>query len=244
MGSGYFNPRTPCGVRHNSHHNLQDHRNFNPRTPCGVRLPTQRKKTGKKLFQSTHPLRGATHLHRSHPYHASNVNPRTPCGVRQEFPHHPYQSYEFQSTHPLRGATERQITKNRFIKFQSTHPLRGATRHFAPPVSNGKIFQSTHPLRGATDVRLDLLQVVDISIHAPLAGCDPTPDWKITRQYISIHAPLAGCDAAYFRWFLRAGDFNPRTPCGVRPFGAPDKNRHFAFQSTHPLRGATCCATQ
>ena len=33
---------------------------FNPRTPCGVRRITAIARHGKTLFQSTHPLRGAT----------------------------------------------------------------------------------------------------------------------------------------------------------------------------------------
>ena len=78
-----------------------------------------------------------------------------------------------------------------------------------------------------------------ISIHAPLAGCDltpPPPDGGIT---ISIHAPLAGCDAGHGRSKHRRGDFNPRTPCGVRPPSSRSAKRPRRFQSTHPLRGAT-----
>ena len=80
----HFNPRTPCGVR--LQRVLDDRyvkQNFNPRTPCGVRpyiraklykrqpisihapragcdLEASRKLAAKKLFQSTHPVRGAT----------------------------------------------------------------------------------------------------------------------------------------------------------------------------------------
>ena len=79
-----FNPRTPCGVRLGffvSARVLDAH--FNPRTPCGVR-PARKKAearyfdisihaphagcdlsvrmgaTALALFQSTHPMRGAT----------------------------------------------------------------------------------------------------------------------------------------------------------------------------------------
>mgnify|MGYP005963566303 CR=1 FL=1 len=80
-------------------------------------------------------------------------------------------------------------------------------------------FQSTHPLRGATKIIRSKSQLSNISIHAPLAGCDPVPiratstkpnfnprtpcgvrppmffaTW--TLSFISIHAPLAGCDDA------------------------------------------------
>ena len=78
--------------------------------------------------------------------------------------------------------------------FQSTHLLRGATR----PQTVRKcrtIFQSTHPLRGATYLEKGYQPVVDISIHAPHAGCDRG------------HRPMRS----------RHDHFNPRTPCGVRP---------------------------
>ena len=100
-------------------------------------------------------------------------------------------------------------------------------------------FQSTHPLRGATYTGIIRRAGKEISIHAPLAGCDRRKDTR-----------YRGC-----------GDFNPRTPCGVRPeilipevilenfnprtpcgvrLGLLAFKRVFAkFQSTHPLRGAT-----
>ena len=102
-------------------------------------------------------------------------------------------------------------------------------------------FQSTHPLRGAT--------------RCP--GAIPA------AQQISIHAPLAGCDGKRGRFGRHGGHFNPRTPCGVRPVQRRvwPVQPHFnprtpcgvrrgisfraargtaGFQSTHPLRGATC----
>ena len=78
-------------------------------------------------------------------------------------------------------------------------------------------FQSTHPLRGATHCIMSLLYVSCISIHAPLAGCDRS---------------------AYFAWRGR-NHFNPRTPCGVRHSPEFRLRPRQAFQSTHPLRGAT-----
>ena len=56
-----FNPRTPCGVRHeNKEDRSQSQQDFNPRTPCGVRLAS--------LIAKSSSL--------------ANFNPRTPCGVR------------------------------------------------------------------------------------------------------------------------------------------------------------------
>ena len=107
----------------------------------------------------------------------------------------------------------------------------------------------------------------DISIHAPLAGCDGRV-WLglVIDVRISIHAPLAGCDSpgqgsdcrsSYFNPRTPCGvrlplltyctgspNFNPRTPCGVRLRNDLDKQTNNAFQSTHPLRGATCTGAQ
>ena len=189
---------------------------FDPRTPCGVRLTPESRTFSLSIFQSTHPMRGATKFH-------------------------PYRVYtgKFQSTHPLRGATLRTLqwcpqTEISIhapargataivvfllptVTFQSTHPMRGATPvSSSPPVSSSDfnprtpcgvrppspwhrapcaIFQSTHPLRGATKYDFSATAEPMISIHAPLTGCD----WK-------------GCDMRY--------DI-------------------LGFQSTHPLRGAT-----
>ena len=106
----------------------------------------------------------------------------------------------------------------------------------------------------------------DISIHAPLAGCDGAYFGAGPDIAISIHAPLAGCDEIqdsrgsdrerHFNPRTPCGvrrrtsplpphnfpHFNPRTPCGVRQLSAANSARRSGFQSTHPLRGATCTA--
>ena len=101
----------------------------------------------------------------------------------------------------------------------------------------------------------------DISIHAPLAGCDVILLSSVHFRPISIHAPLAGCDTPPCRATPCRADFNPRTPCGVRrnslyrqigaryfnprtPCGVRPSvfsacTAKYGFQSTHPLRGAT-----
>ena len=59
----------------------------------------------RNIFQSTHPLRGAT----------------CDCGKTRVV------LAKFQSTHPLRGATHSIAYLYECLEFQSTHPLRGAT---------------------------------------------------------------------------------------------------------------------
>ena len=79
----------------------------------------------------------------------------------------------------------------------------------------------------------------DISIHAPLAGCDVDGRADRREPDISIHAPLAGCDRTRPSRTHRTADFNPRTPCGVRLCWTSRAAITAKFQSTHPLRGAT-----
>ena len=78
-------------------------------------------------------------------------------------------------------------------------------------------FQFTHPVRGAT-INIDFDDTkIDVSIHAPRAGCDRKLTF-IDRTWTS---------------------FNSRTPCGVRPSADNDISRAYVFQFTHPVRGAT-----
>ena len=58
---------------------------------------------------------------------------------------------------------------------------------------------------------------LQISIHAPLTGCDQTnkdPNYDSTE--ISIHAPLTGCDSPGQAVLENHLYFNPRTPYGMR----------------------------
>ena len=103
-----FNSRTPGGVRHLlAVCHLLISACFNSRTPGGVRLAWTRLRSGRGLFQFTHPGRGAT-----------------PSGM-------PSTLYQYVSIHaPREGCDERyhqHLTND--IGFQFTHPGRGATRY-------------------------------------------------------------------------------------------------------------------
>ena len=80
-------------------------------------------------------------------------------------------------------------------------------------------FQSTHPSRGATLPNRRREQPRQVSIHAPLAGCDR----------LAILRATVG------------SSFNPRTPRGVRLGRGFLFEVDYLFQSTHPSRGATPC---
>ena len=189
---------------------------FNPRTPCGVRLFATWTLFSEAQFQSTHPLWGATSPSRRAASLRSNFNPRTPCGVRPSAGRTGDLRGNFNPRTPCGVRLDRNAVCDHVQVFQSTHPLRGATRHLWRFFMDG-LFQSTHPLRGATILRPISADASEISIHAPLAGCDSL------SRFILGPSP----------------NFNPRTPCGVRPLICRNIWGEFLFQSTHPLRGAT-----
>ena len=118
--------------------------------------------------------------------------------------------------------------------------MRGATIISSTCSPRPRIFQSTHPVRGATMGRQVQFSIPDISIHAPRAGCDHSRVNIKLNLEISIHAPRAGCDLTKAVIIEALGgfqsthpvrgattysaalgttldNFNPRTPCGVRP---------------------------
>ena len=101
---GYFNPRTPCGVRPPSTRSLARFPYFNPRTPCGVRPSPYSFLTCSTNFNPRTPC-GVRPYHSTVCQNHRHFNPRTPCGVRLQHIKHGYHLTLFQSTHPLRGAT-------------------------------------------------------------------------------------------------------------------------------------------
>ena len=195
-----------------------------------------------------------------------NFNPRTPCGVRPKewaldrLPknisiHAPLAGCDVVdgiagkatqiSIHaPLAGCDYTEaLGETVTYEFQSTHPLRGATAYPPRPWPNGR-FQSTHPLRGATRrLRRNARHRAHFNPRTP---CGVRPRSIFPRRYRPDFNPRTPCGVRRHGGSLRQrhGDFNPRTPCGVRlrliryPDAAPA-----AFQSTHPLRGATATVT-
>ena len=124
-----------------------------------------------KIFQSTHPSWGATLTLLKFFLLLHYFNPRTHRGVRLSINDGYILTALFQSTHPSWGAT----TPRRWWKmheiFQSTHPSWGATAILKVHMIR-MIFQSTHPSWGATLHVFDTDSSFQISIHAPIVGCD------------------------------------------------------------------------
>ena len=145
----------------------------------------------------------------------------------------------FQSTHSVRSATTGDFYLYRIVAV-SIHALRAeCDTVWAPPTmgdssfnprtpcgvrpklykhqDSTNMFQSTHSVRSATMSRFMIVQLIKVSIHALRAECDLSP-CLVPESWLR---------------------FNPRTPCGVRPFAFTDADRAEAFQSTHSVRSAT-----
>ena len=193
-------------------------RNFNPRTPCGVRRVRINRDDVDAIFQSTHPLRGATgflpdtqsratiSIHAplagcdtsgSYDFYlVYHFNPRTPCGVRRTVPVAALDLNRFQSTHPLRGATGAARSSRSCAGYFNPRTPCGVRPFSAATVSPPSAFQSTHPLRGATSTLTVRRTHTRFQSTHPLRGATSwRRRWGNFRR-ISIHAPLAGCDAA------------------------------------------------
>ena len=185
---------------------------------CGVRPSCSRVIMSCHIFQSTHPLRGAT--------------------TREEAEK---ALQEMISIHaPLAGCDSAQAV-GKWERGISIHaPLAGCDTQADGTLSYWYLISIHAPLAGCDQLNGRGIMTADISIHAPLAGCDDNKALhQLATSVISIHAPLAGCDTPTA--FARRSSlyFNPRTPCGVPLVSRLQCLQYRGFQSTHPLRGAT-----
>ena len=191
--------------------------NFNPRTPCGVRLQSYLPVSRRSVFQSAHPMRGATAK-----TNASGVatfisiraphagcdqgavrqyqkryyfNPRTPCGVRPFRLSNARAKRTFQSAHPMRGATQRIIGRAYGRQISIRAPHAGCDTDGRRISCSAAAFQSAHPMRGATR---------------------STSTITITAHLFQSAHPMRGATARCSGQSSSDFYFNPRTPCGVR----------------------------
>ena len=139
----------------------------------------------------------------------------------------------------MRGATGQLHACRHGYRFQSTHPLRGATRGKPDLQRLGTDFNPRTPCGVRPAFRIRGCRGANFNPRTP---CGVRPDLMAVYTQtleISIHAPLAGCDFLSSKLMFANEHFNPRTPCGVRPDLNFILSGGGTFQSTHPLRGAT-----
>ena len=194
-----------------------------------------------RVFQSTHPARGATLPLRQATRRLIYFNPRTPRGVRLARNTVIATPVEFQSTHPARGATT-SVTWPRDIVAISIHaPREGCDSVGVGQLTNFNII-SIHAPREGCDLHHTFINpnYIYFNPRTPRGVRQATIAQSAIPRIISIHAPREGCDYNYLYLFLSClVYFNPRTPRGVRPFFVNKYCPKFIFQSTHPARGAT-----
>ena len=170
--------------------------NFNPRSPCGERPCLVSVILYCCIFQSTLPVWGAT-IGGQEAVHLALISihaPRVGSDGRV-FRFMPSVTV-FQSTLPVWGATpQRTAPRPRRKNFNPRSPCGERPANAVQAVLAGQ-FQSTLPVWGATDIVAHDHVGADISIHAPRVGSDGTRGGYLNAQLY----------------------FNPRSPCGERPY--------------------------
>ena len=213
---------------------------------------TGRWATDAHVFQSTHPVRGATAFATSLPSRSSDFNPRTPCGVRRHASHQSCRTCCISIHAPHAGCDRPHIAAARPESYfnprtpcgvrQQVSTQQQPTNYFNPRTPCGVRrsssvlsfsrrchFNPRTPCGVRPDVCILITLHVAISIHAPHAGCDPFKTVRSERLLLfqSTH-PMRGATSPSGMRLTRRSNFNPRTPCGVRRFCASTV-RMFSF---------------
>ena len=195
---------------------------FNPRAPYGARqisLPLQRR--GNLYFNPRAPY-GARQKHDRQGNSDSSISIHAPHTGRDEAKDaHQSEAAEFQSTRPIRGATWRTAHPARMLHFNPRAPYGARLSGPTVQVADVGLFQSTRPIRGATRDQIRRWPGHrDFNPRAPY-GARLNP-YKLIFVFgkISIHAPHTGRDHS------KSGRNHSKK----------------LFQSTRPIRGATCFA--
>ena len=200
--SGYFNPRTPRGVRRGKASTALMESYFNPRTPRGVRRVQPYLRPYCIPFQSTHPARGATSIAAS--LQAMGIisihAPREGCDGGAALDVRASSTISIHA--PREGCDFAVATHNIAIRHISIHaPREGCD------------------LTSVTWPR----DIVAISIHAPREGCD-TINFRVNVDTLDFNPRTPRGVRPDHETMLNKGlnNFNPRTPRGVRrERGAP-----------------------
>ncbi len=153
------------------------------------------------LFQSTHPVRGGDARHPKRPRLRRLISIHAPR-VGRDVSRIPHALHDIISIHAPRAGCDVPMSFSVFVasQFQSTRPVRGATERDGEKVGSAYSFQSTHPVRGATLEIHKLDGTLNISIHAPSAGCDKVHAPRPRRSRDRLRRPersenVPGADA-------------------------------------------------
>ena len=234
---------------------------FNPRSPYGERPKACRRSQSALQFQSTLPLRGAT-IHAVVVACIRQISIHAPL-AGSDFSAH-YRGFfqkKFQSTLPLRGATPDRVQLAHLVIISIHAPLAGSDMTRPRILISQSDFNPRSPCGERREFVVSNISSQQFQSTLPLRGATRWCDCRWPHSVISIHAPLAGSDKSGKAIIRYLRYFNPRSPCGERPFsfhlvqclvdisihaplaGSDVTNGRITvlsqFQSTLPLRGAT-----
>ena len=211
---------------------------FNSRTPCGVQLTPISVGSGSKLFQFTHPVRGAAQLDKGDDPH-DEISIHAPrAGCSRLMPKTSNGALHFNSRTPCGVQLDRRTISVGNVDFNSRTPC-GVQREIRFAAQIVTYFNSRTPC-GVQ--------------RPPLRGPDPAPPHFNSRTPCGVqHRLFSGTNIQFGFQFTHpvrgaarhssAGqfqmrNFNSRTPCGVQPNGRRGCRVYARFQFTHPVRGA------
>ena len=264
--AGNFNPRPPCGGRlsggdpfakgYISTHALlaegdgrrplslfASNTTFQP-TPSLRRATSSRAGAGRPSphFNPRPPCGGRPRVRGGCSVEWSNFNPRPPCGGRPVYGDVQSTTEVFQPTPSLRRATPQTAYTNGCPAEISTHALL-AEGDAGPTGPAGAQGISTHALlaEGDRPAAASALSTTSISTHALLAEGDARfPPERRCGFYFNPRPPCGGRPFFSVDNPARTYNFNPRPPCGGR---RASRMRRWSsaptFQPTPSLRRAT-----
>ena len=213
---------------------------FNPRPPCGGRLHRDSIILGSDLFQSTAPVWGPTataalrpflmQFQSTAPVWGPTVAEDVQTGPAEISIHGPRvgadtgikytldATGEFQSTAPVWGPTwGRGLGEMESSDFNPRPPCGGRHSTMMDTFSE-KLFQSTAPVWGPTTGSCTPVPAHQFQSTAPVWGPTSLQVCGPESLAISIHGPRVGADPSSSMVLPRTSDFNPRPPCGGRPW--------------------------
>ena len=192
----YFNPRAPCGARPCHGEPVRPDEPISIHAPlagcdldklrefyhlcisihaplAGCDFPIRGVVNFATIFQSTHPLRGATPAAAPCVLQGVVISIHAPlagCDLLRGGQR--LLSIQFQSTHPLRGATPDGFAPSKTRKYFNPRTPCGVRRLAMPLKTYRKNFNPRTPCGVRLSSEISAHNIAVISIHAPLAGCD------------------------------------------------------------------------
>jgi len=164
---------------------------------------------------------------------------------------------------PRAGSDVNRDNRGRRIDVSIHAPRAGSDRLLRPVTAGVRRFNPRPPCGERRIVTYDAVDSGQVSIHAPRAGSDAAGCWPVlSRPGFQSTPPVRGATPRPRSAAAAPTCFNPRPPCGERRSSLSWVSRHLCFnprppcgerrilfeflfllsqfQSTPPVRGATC----